>query len=124
MILAALLLLQAAPAADAHEVVVIGPRLERAFKANVRFRADGPQCKIGTSTGDAEIDRIGCRALEVCFPPFQSRFAATRDRAIKPSTRKVMQGALNQELTACFKRERTDGIAALVARRRAARRGG
>lgn len=124
MILAALLLLQATPAPDAEEVVVLGQRLERTFKAGVRFGKDGARCKIAKSTGDAEIDRIGCRAMEVCFPPFQSRFEATRDRAIRPEVRKVMQSALNQELTACFKRERTDGIAALVARRRAARSGG
>lgn len=126
MIAAALFVLamQAAPAVDqASDVVAIGQRLEKGFKGGVKFDKNGAQCSIKTSTGDADIDRIGCGALEVCFPQFQSRFEATRDRAIRPEVRKVMQGALNQELAACFARERTSGIAALVAKRRAARGG-
>ena len=125
MIVAVLLMLQAAPASGAAEdVVVIGQRLERAFKANVTFDKGGARCKVARATGDAEIDRGGCTALTACFPQFQSRFEATRDRAIRPEVRKVMQGALNQELAGCFGRERNSGIAALAARRRAARTGG
>jgi hypothetical protein len=126
VILSTLLMLQAATAPLPivnNDVVVIGQRLEKDFKANVKFDKNGPQCRVAKSTGDAEIDRIGCTALEVCFPQFQSRFEATRDRAIRPEVRKVMQGALNQELAGCFAGERTSGIAALAAKRRAARGG-
>jgi len=122
VILAALLMLQAAPAPATiveDEIVVIGRRLER-FKAEVKFGKDGPQCRIKIATGDAEIDRIGCTAMTTCFPQFQSRYQATNDRAISPKTRKVMQFALNGELTDCVTRQRKTLIAELVARRRAA----
>ena len=119
MILLALLLLQAAPA-PATDIAVIAARLDR-FKAGVKFRDDGPHCEIKTSTGDAEIDRIGCTATTTCFPQFQSRYQATNDRAIPQDTRKVMQSALTGELATCVARQRTTLIAELAAKRAAAR---
>ena len=118
MMLAALLLLQAAPAPAADEVVVIGERLEKNWAAKFRSGAKGMQCKVTRSTGDAEIDRIGCVAMEACTPIFQSRTAATDQRGIRPEVKKMMQTSLNAEFTNCVKRERTAGIAALVAQRK------
>ncbi len=117
MMLAALLLLQAASATAADEVVVIGRRLD-SWEAKFRSGRKGKQCRVTRSTGDAEIDRIGCVAMEACMPIFQSRTAATNDRGIRPEVKKMMQTSLYAELTTCVKRERTAGIAALVARRK------
>ena len=117
--LAMLFAAQAAAAAPVDQVVVIGQRLDR-FRAQVAFGKSGPQCRIKVSTGDAEIDRVGCQAIEVCWPAFDSRMAATRDRAIKPSTRKIMQSALNDELRSCFAGQTKAGVAELAARRTAA----
>ncbi len=114
MILAALLLLQVAPSAD--DVVVIASKLER-FRAQMVFAKSGAQCRIRTSTGDAAIDRIGCKAIEMCWPSYDSRMAATGDRAIKPSTRKIMRSALNDELRSCFTGQTKAGIAELAAKR-------
>lgn len=122
--LALLVLLQAAQLAAADDAIVIGRRLDQDFKANVRFGKDGARCRVGKSTGDAEIDRVGCTALEVCVPPFESRLATARDRAIRPEVKKLMRGALAGELATCVGRERSAGVAALAARRRAARSGG
>lgn len=116
MILALLLMIQAAPAPATDEVVVIASKLDR-FRAQMAFGKSGAQCRIKTSTGDAEIDRIGCKAIEVCWPTFDSRMAATNDRAIKPSTRKIMQSALNDELRTCFAGQTKAGIADLAAKR-------
>jgi len=124
VILAILLALQAAPApgVDAgDDIVVIGQRLQRDFRANLRFQADGPQCRVTRSTGDAELDRIGCAAMTTCFPQFQSRFQASGDRAISPKTRKVMQAALNAELTSCVTGQHKTLIADLRAKRRVAK---
>ncbi|WP_326525443.1 hypothetical protein [Sphingomonas sp.] len=119
MILALLLALQAAPApAPADEVTVIGQRLEKDWSGRVRFTKSGTKCDIRKSTGDAEIDRIGCTAMERCFPQYQARYQAANDRAVRPDVKKVMQAALNQELTACVTSERKAGIAALAAKRR------
>ncbi|SOB80834.1 hypothetical protein SAMN06297144_1260 [Sphingomonas guangdongensis] len=111
MILAALLLLQTAPSDD---IVVTAGRLER-FKASLT--ANG--CKVRTSTGDAALDRIGCEAMQTCFPQYQSRYQATGERRLKASTRKVMRAALNGELTNCVDGEHRRGIAALAAARKA-----
>lgn len=121
MILAALLLLQTAPApVPADDIVVIGQRLQKNFKASVKFGKDGARCRISRSTGDVEIDRIGCTAIETCFPQYQSRYHATRDRAIRPDVRKVMQAALNQELSSCMSAQYKAGTAALAAKRKGA----
>jgi hypothetical protein len=106
MILPLLLLLQAAPAADA--VTVIAQRLDR-FRAQVAFGKAGSECRIN--------DRVGCAAIEVCYPSFESRMAATSDRAIRPATRKVMRAALNDELRTCFTNQSKAGIDALAAQR-------
>ncbi len=119
MILALLLLIQATTPAPVDDIVVIGQRLQRDFKADVRFGKAGAACKIRKSTGDAEIDRIGCTAMTTCFPQYQSRYQGTGDRAIKPETRKVMRAALNGEFTRCVDRQHQALIAELAARRRA-----
>lgn len=111
MILAALFLLQAAPSDD---IVVTAERL-KAFKASVTDKG----CKVRTSTGDPALDRIGCQAMQTCFPQFLSRYQATNERRLKSSTRKVMRAALNNELTQCVDSEHRRGIAALAAERKA-----
>jgi hypothetical protein len=111
VILLSLLLLQAAPSDD---IVVTAERL-KAFKASVTERG----CKVRTSTGDAALDRIGCEAMQTCFPQYQSRYQATSDRRLKSSTKKVMRAALNGELTTCVEGEHRRGIAALAAERKA-----
>ncbi|WP_394653679.1 hypothetical protein [uncultured Sphingomonas sp.] len=110
MILAALLMLQAAPAVD--DGATIGARLQ-----NWRGSLSDGTCKTRKSTGDLQIDRIGCAAMERCVPQFESRYAGAQDRAIRPEVKKVMQAALNGELTKCIDSERKTGIAALVAQR-------
>ena len=120
MILALFLLVQTAPSPvpPTDEVVVIASKLDR-FRAQMAFGKSGPQCRIKTSTGDAEIDRIGCKAIEVCWPSYDSRMAATGDRAIKPATRRIMQSALNDDLRGCFAGQTKAGIAELAAKRAA-----
>jgi len=116
VILAALLMLQAAappPATD--EVTVIGQRLQ-AWRGTYKNGI----CKIRKSSGDAEVDRIGCAAMERCVPQFESRYAGAQDRAIRPEVKKVMLAALNGELAKCVDSERKTGIAALVAKRQGA----
>ncbi len=109
MILAMLLMLQA-PATDA--AATVGQRL-----STWRGALKDGTCRTRTSTGDAEIDRIGCAAMERCTPQFESRYQGAQDRAIRPEVKKVMIAALNGELAKCVDSERKAGIAALVAKR-------
>lgn len=110
MILAAFLMLQAVP-----DAATVDPRL-LAWRGTVK---DGV-CKTRTSTGDAALDRVGCTAMEHCTPQFDSRFAGTQDRAIRPEVKKVMIAALNAELARCVESERKAGIAALATKRQGA----
>ena len=116
MILAALLMLQAAaPAPATDAVTVIGQRLH-----DWRGTYKNGACTVRKSSGDAEIDRIGCTAMERCFPQFESRFQGTQDREVRREVKKVMIAALNADLTKCVESERKAGIAALAARRQGA----
>ncbi|MHA6723856.1 hypothetical protein [Sphingomonas sp. RS2018] len=85
------------------------------FRGVVR---DGGSCTVRRSTGDAEIDRIGCAAIETCMPQYQSRLAGSNDRAIQPGTRRVMQAALGAELSECLTGIHTRMAGELAARRK------
>jgi hypothetical protein len=108
VIVLALVLLQAAP----DPAALLDQRWIGAMR--------GSACRTKRSTGDAEIDRVGCVAMEACLPTFESRYAATGDRAIRPEVKKMMRTSLNAELATCVQRERQAGVAALVARRKGA----
>lgn len=121
MIVPILLVLQSAatapppmPADD--EIVVIGRRLQN-WRATFRMKKGVMQCRVKVSTGDVEIDRIGCAAMEACFPDAIPRYEAANDRALSADVRKHGTDAINQELGACVLAKRTASIAELAARR-------
>lgn len=125
MILLALALQAASPPPPvdtAEEIVVIGEKL-KTWRAGIRFGKAGATCKIKTSTGDAEIDRIGCTAIEQCWPQFLSGFEATRAKGVAAEDRKAKTAELNQALGACVTAKRDALIADLADRRVAARSG-
>lgn len=125
MILLALALQTAAaasPPADpvAEEVVVIGAKL-RTWRGQIRSGKNGGVCKIKVSTGDPAIDRIGCTAMEQCWPDFLTRFEATRAKDVTAADRKTRTAALNKELGSCVMARRDAAIAALADQRIIAR---
>jgi hypothetical protein len=126
VILPLLLAVQAAPvvppADTADEIVVIGQKL-KSWRASIRFRKSGPDCRIRQSTGDAAIDRIGCTAMEQCWPQFLPGFEATRAKGVTADVRKTQTAQLNQALGECVMAKRTAMIADLAEQRAAARRG-
>jgi len=122
MIAAMLLLLQTAPAAPpdetavANEVVIIGEKLKK-WGARIHFTKTGTQCVIKTTTGDPEIDRIGCDALEKCWRPMMPRYAETAK--LPRVQRRAVEDPLNTELTNCVRETRSDMVAELAGRRAA-----
>ena len=108
--------------AVAEEIVVIGEKL-KAWRAEIRFTKTGANCKIKVSTGDAAIDRIGCAAMEQCWPDFLPRFEATRAKGVAAADRKARTAALNTELGACVMDRREALIAELADARVAGRIG-
>jgi hypothetical protein len=121
----ALLLAQAAPppAPGADDIVVIGEKL-KGWKGRVSDTIGIHSCRTTQSTGDKEIDTIGCRVLTDCFVPMKPQMiAAARAAGRDAEKRKAAQAPLNAEMTACFKERRTALIEDLLDRRAAARSG-
>lgn len=127
MIAMILLALQSAPAvppddtAVANEVVIIGEKLKR-WGAGLHFTKAGVQCIIKQTTGDPEIDKIGCDALEKCWRPMMPLYAKTAQ--YPRAQRRISEEPLNAKLTECVRDERSDMVAALAQRRAAPRTDG
>lgn len=125
MIWLALLMTQAVPAPAVEpepetEVVVVGERLKR-WKGRLSDTIGIRSCKTVQSTGDAEIDRIGCRALGDCYVPLKPRIVvATRDAGRDEEARKAALAPIYAEAGTCVKARRTTLIAEFVAARRGA----
>ncbi len=112
----ALVLQTAAPSPAnpvAEEIVVIGEKM-KTWRAAVRFGKKGTECTVKVSTGDAAIDRIGCAAMEQCWPDVATRFEATRAKSVTSADRKTQRAALNQELGTCVTARRESAIAELA----------
>jgi hypothetical protein len=111
---------QAVPAAEpkeVEEVVVIAKRL-RGWQG--RFKAaDGHfVCTTTRSTGDLDIDAVGCAAGVKCYQRFAPRVQSLTDRKIPRSTRRAMRAALNRDMGVCLTAERRELIGVLGEQRR------
>ena len=113
----------AAPhAVEMKEIVVIGDRL-KSWKGKFAVRGTRSTCKTTVSTGDAEIDAIGCQAMAICLPPMQARIIASDAKGIDRDIRKQMKAALGSELARCSQNRRDALVIELVDRRFEARQG-
>ncbi len=97
----------------AEEIVVIGEKM-KTWRATMRLSKKGAECTVKVSTGDAAIDRIGCTAMEQCWPDFLPRFEATRAKDVTAADRKTRTAALNKELGTCVMAKRETAIAELA----------
>ncbi|WP_066664902.1 MULTISPECIES: hypothetical protein [unclassified Sphingomonas] len=115
LVLALALQTAAPPPADAvaEEIVVIGEKM-KAWRATIRFGKKGTECTVKVSTGDAAIDRIGCAAMEQCWPDVAARFEATRAKGVTAAARKTQRAALNTELGTFVMARREAAIAELA----------
>lgn len=74
-------------------------------------------CKTLTSTGDSEIDLIGCGAVLACVKPAYPELKAIADGAGAEADKKARIGAKLASLDTCMKECRGQGIAALALKR-------
>jgi len=120
----ALALTQVAPAAPVPEdVVVVGRRLAR-WKGRITTTLGVTDCRTTRSTGDRELDAVGCRALTGCWSEHRPRYEAARDKGLATDPRARMRAEAEAGLTACLKDRRDALVAQLVARRTAGGGGG
>jgi hypothetical protein len=128
MIWALLLQAQAAappanlPAEAQQEIVVIGQRLAQ-WRNGVRELPNGAiQCTTVRSSGDREVDQLGCSAMSVCYREVQPALTAARQR----QARDRMPAAghpIYRQLGACVRTQNDLLTAQLAERRYQARHG-
>ena len=110
-----------APAPPAEEeIVVIADRL-KGWSGKVRDTLGIRSCRTTRSTGDKEIDAIGCRVLTDCFLPMKKRLiAAVKAAGRDAERRKAAMEPLNAEIATCANERRMKLISDLLDRRVAA----
>lgn len=108
---------EATPPVD-EDIVVVGRRLS-GWKGKARDTFGIKSCRTTQSTGDPEIDRIGCRVLIDCLSANKrDMFAASKAAGRDPEKRRLAMAPVNARLSACFKERRESLVAELVAQRR------
>lgn len=122
--LAALLLVQVPVLSpQEQEVVVIGNRL-KAFRGHWRSNGSRSACEVQRSSGDREVDAIGCAVITDCSRAVEPRIVAiARDRALNAAGRRAAMTPINAELGRCMQTRHDAAVTALADRRAAARAG-
>lgn len=103
-----------------EEITVIGKKL-RDWRGSLRTKDGVTRCITKKSTGDRDIDQIGCSAMVTCFPKFEGEFKAVLSTTRDKATRNRMNSEISQRLAACVG-ERHDRLAEALADRRAGER--
>ena len=102
------------PSAD---VVVIGQRL-KTWKGKVGDAARSPvRCRTVKSTGDRDVDAIGCRTMVECFSKMRGRITALGDRRQPKAAREMLRASVERDIGACVD-ERHDALVAELAEHR------
>jgi hypothetical protein len=112
----------ATPSAVEREIVVIGERL-RTWRARYSVRGSQVRCRTTRSTGDREIDAIGCVAFETCIGRLRARIDESDRRDLESAARRSMKAAIERDLPTCLTERRDELIADLADRRFRARNG-
>lgn len=102
--------------AEQAEIVVIGQRLAR-WSATYMIRGSKLRCAAKTSTGDPDIDSLGCKAFETCADQLAPRIAKSDEKSLANSDRLAMKAGIKQDLSACVADQRTVLIAELAKNR-------
>jgi hypothetical protein len=112
----------ASPPAVEQEIVVIAQRL-RNWRARYAVRGSEMTCRTTRSTGDPEIDAIGCASLETCVRRLRPRIEESDRTDLARSTRRSMKESIRRDLGTCVDARRDELIAELADRRFRARNG-
>jgi hypothetical protein len=105
-----------------QEILVIAGKLKK-WTATYEVRGDKSVCRTKRSSGDADVDAIGCAAFKRCLTPLQPRITASDSASVPVRERKVMKNAIKADLGACVTQRRDRLISELAERRYQARQG-
>jgi hypothetical protein len=103
-------------------IIVIGERL-RHWTARYAVRGSQTTCRTRRSTGDREIDAIGCAAFEMCVGQLRPRIDESDRADLEGSARRSMKAAIQRDLRTCVDARRGELIAEVAERRYSARHG-
>jgi hypothetical protein len=116
-----------ASAEEEREIVVTARKLGR-WSGNWEPHNGSPTCKTTTTSGDTEIDQIGCNAMIYCTPIYQAEMdavvkAATAQGRLKSRADVIKMSRLPvyRAMSKCVDQRRKLGIRELVRKRRAMR---
>ncbi len=101
-----------------EEIVVIGNRLKD-WKGRITPAGAGLRCVTVNSSGDREIDDIGCGAMVTCFTRDRATLTAEASRRHQPA----QQSAAFRAMGLCVRDYHDAATAALAERRYQARQG-
>jgi hypothetical protein len=108
------------PSPVQDDITVIGQRLTK-WIGKYEIRGSRMKCKTKSSTGDNEIDAIGCQSFETCASKLQTRIDASDVKDLDKPTRLAMKEAIKRDLHTCVVERRDVLIADLADRRFQAR---
>ncbi len=123
ILLLALMQATPAPAPPEEEIVVIARKLNQ-WRGKIRTNPLGTKCVTERSTGDREIDAVGCTALERCWPDTLPRMKAAQAKGVSRPDRQRLKADAMRSFDACVRPQRDALIEALHARRAAMPRAG
>lgn len=108
----------AEPSAE-NEIEVIGNKL-RDWSSSFKLRRGAVDCKTKRSTGDKDIDAIGCNAIVRCMTPFSGEWQTINDSQGSKAEKSQQLAAIFKAnaVNDCIVQNRNDGIAALAGGRR------
>lgn len=112
----------AASLSTQDEIRVIGRKL-RDWRGAIKLGEHAAACVTKRSTGDRDIDQIGCDAMTACVPPFEAELKDAYTRTTDKTVRGQRSADITRRMTACFEAQHDARIAALADRRAAQRAG-
>jgi hypothetical protein len=98
------------------EIVVIGQK-QKNWRGNLKHKKGVPFCKTTRSTGDKEIDKIGCDAMIICFPIHGSSLMKLAKQYKKKSEINAAAKPIYAEMGNCVFKNRDQGISELADKR-------
>ena len=113
----------AAPVPEVQrDIVVIGAKLTE-FRTRVWSKDGKMFCRTKKSTGDKDIDAIGCTSAATCMADLRPRLVASADRKLPAAERKRLANEVGRDWYTCTMAKREGMIAELAERRWQARQG-
>jgi hypothetical protein len=103
---------------DDQEIVVTAKKLDN-WRGKFSLRGEKFKCKTSITTGDKDIDAIGCNAIRQCLVPLQPRLTESDNKALGKDRQRELKKAIFEDLGVCVKERRAKMVAEFASLRKA-----